>query len=148
RRDGVTPKVFKKLVIQIPCLNEAESLPHTLRDLPRRVPGFEVVEWLIVDDGSGDATVEVAFREGADHVLSLGFHQGLARAFMAGLQYALKIGADVIVNTDADNQYAAACIPELVDPILKGSALIVVGTRPIFDIEHFSPVKKALQRVG
>ena len=139
---------IKKLIIQIPCLNEAATLPQTLQDLPRHVPGFESVEWLVIDDGSDDGTAEIAAREGADHVLSLGYNQGLARAFMAGLEYALKHGADVIVNTDADNQYAASCIPDLVRPILEGRALIVVGARPIFDIEHFSPAKKLLQRLG
>ena len=144
----MTQKVFKKLVIQIPCLNEAETLPQTLKDLPRHVPGFDAVEWLVVDDGSTDATPRVAAAEGVDHVLLLGYHQGLARAFMAGLEHSLKLGADVIVNTDADNQYSAACIPDLVRPILEGRALIVVGSRPISEIEHFSPAKKLLQRIG
>jgi glycosyltransferase involved in cell wall biosynthesis len=137
-----------KLVIQIPCLNEAETLPQTLRDLPREVPGFDSVEWLVVDDGSTDGTPNVALREGADYVLSLGYNQGLARAFTAGLEYALKLGADIIVNTDADNQYAASCISELVGPILEGHALIVVGTRPIHQMEHFSRTKRMLQRIG
>lgn len=139
---------FGKLIIQIPCLNEAETLPHTLKALPRSVPGFATVEWLVVDDGSTDGTAQIALREGADHVLSLGYNQGLARAFMAGLEYALKQGADVIVNTDADNQYEARCIPNLVQPIVEGRAQIVVGARPIRDIEHFSPTKKLLQRLG
>ena len=139
---------LKKLIIQIPCLNEAATLPQTLRELPRNVAGFDSVEWLIIDDGSQDDTAEVARHEGADHVLSLGYNQGLARAFMAGLEYALKQGADVIVNTDADNQYSATCIPDLVKPILERRALIVVGARPIRDIDHFSPAKKYLQRIG
>jgi glycosyltransferase involved in cell wall biosynthesis len=137
-----------KLIIQVPCLNEAETLPQTLRALPREVPGFDVVEWLVIDDGSTDGTAQVAAREGADHILALGYNQGLARAFMAGLEFALKQGADVIVNTDADNQYAAECIPDLVRPILERKALIVVGARPIHDIEHFSLAKKLLQRLG
>jgi glycosyltransferase involved in cell wall biosynthesis len=138
----------KKLIIQIPCLNEAQTLPVALRDLPREVDGFDVVEWLVVDDGSTDRTADVARESGADHVLSLEHNQGLARAFMAGIEHALKLGADVIVNTDADNQYSAACIPDLVRPILDKRALIVVGTRPVGKIEHFSPTKKLLQRIG
>jgi glycosyltransferase involved in cell wall biosynthesis len=137
-----------KLIIQIPCFNEADTLPATLRELPKAVEGFEVVEWLIIDDGSSDGTAEVARRHGADHVLVLEHHQGLARAFMAGLEHALKLGADVILNTDADNQYSASCIPDLVRPILDKRAVIVVGTRPIDDIEHFSATKKFLQHVG
>ena len=137
-----------KLIIQIPCFNEADTLPATLRDLPKAVDGFEVVEWLIIDDGSSDGTMDVARQHGADHVLVLDHHQGLARAFMAGLERALKLGADVIVNTDADNQYSAACIPALVQPILDKRAVIVVGTRPIDGIEHFSPAKKSLQHLG
>lgn len=139
---------LNKLIIQIPCLNEASTLSQTLKTLPRQVPGFDAVEWLVIDDGSNDGTAEIAAGAGADHVISLGYNQGLARAFMAGLEFALKQGADVIVNTDADNQYAADCIPDLVLPILEGRALIVVGARPIQNIEHFSPVKKMLQRLG
>lgn len=138
----------RKLVIQIPCLNEATTLPATLRDLPREVPGFDRVEWLVVDDGSRDGTADVARREGVDHVVSLPHNQGLARAFMAGIEASLKVGADVIVNTDADNQYAAACIPALVEPILRGEALIVIGARPIDQIAEFSCGKKLLQKVG
>ena len=138
----------KLLVIQIPCLNEAESLPQTLRELPRKVAGFDSVEWLVVDDGSTDGTPEIAAREGADHVLALGYKQGLAKAFMAGMEYALKLGADVVVNTDADNQYAASCIPQLVKPILEGRALIVIGARPIGEIKTFSFTKKFFQRFG
>lgn len=137
-----------KLIIQIPCLNEEEVLPVALADLPRQVEGFDVVEWLVIDDGSTDRTVEVARAHGVDHIISLPHNQGLAKAFMAGLEHALRLGADVIVNTDADNQYNAACIPDLVAPILAREAQIVIGARPIADIEHFSPVKKFLQRFG
>ncbi len=137
-----------KLVIQIPCLNEADTLPVTLRALPRRVDGFDSVEWLVIDDGSQDDTVEVARRCGVDHVVSSPRRRGLARAFMAGIEAALRVGADVIVNTDADNQYDAACIPDLVRPILEKRALIVVGARPIDGIDHFSRTKKTLQRLG
>jgi glycosyltransferase involved in cell wall biosynthesis len=138
----------KKLVIQIPCLNEAATLPATLRELSRLVPGFDSVEWLVIDDGSIDGTAAVARSCGVDHVLRLDHNQGLARAFMAGIEYALKMGADVIVNTDGDNQYSAASIPDLVRPIIEKRALMVVGARPIAEIEHFSPIKKFLQRFG
>jgi glycosyltransferase involved in cell wall biosynthesis len=145
---ATTSRQFDKLVIQIPCLNEAGSLPISLAALPRKMEGFRKIEWLIIDDGSTDDTVEVARRHGVDHVVSLGHNQGLAKAFMAGLEASLKAGADVIVNTDADNQYIASYIPDLVRPILVGSALMVVGARPIADIEEFGPVKKVLQRLG
>lgn len=137
-----------KLIIQIPCYNEEETLPITLRDLPRSVPGFDVVEWLVIDDGSSDRTVEVAREHGVDHLVRLTVHRGLARAFTAGLDYCIKAGADVIVNTDADNQYNAEDIPKLVAPILAGDAEFVVGERPISDIRHFSLTKKMLQRLG
>ena len=137
-----------KLIIQIPCLNEACTLAATLADLPREVAGFEAVEWLIVDDGSTDDTRRVAREHGADHIVGHTSNQGLARAFMTGLDACLRHGADVIVNTDADNQYDAAGIPDLVAPILTGSADIVVGERPIRAIRHFSPVKKLLQKLG
>lgn len=140
--------VFGKLIIQIPCLNEAETLPVTLADLPRQVEGFETVEWLVIDDGSTDNTVEVARAHGVDHILSFPQNKGLAKAYMAGLETALRLGADVIINTDADNQYDASCIPDLVKPILERKALIVVGARPIADIPHFSPLKKLLQKLG
>ena len=137
-----------KLIIQIPCLNEEATLAITLANLPRAVAGFDRVEWLVIDDGSTDRTVEVARRGGVDHVVSLPTNQGLARAFMAGIEAALRLGADVIVNTDADNQYDARSIPDLVAPILARRALIVVGARPIEEIAHFSPIKKFLQRLG
>ncbi|MCY4507407.1 MAG: glycosyltransferase family 2 protein [Acidobacteria bacterium] len=137
-----------KLIIQIPCFNEAATLPATLADLPRSVPGFDEVEWLVIDDGSADETRQVARDHGVHHVVGHTSNQGLARAFMTGLDACLQRGADVIVNTDADNQYNAAGIPALVAPVLDGSADIVVGERPIRIIRHFSPVKKALQKLG
>ncbi len=137
-----------KLIIQIPCFNEAEQLPATLADLPRQVPGIDEVEWLIVDDGSIDATIEVARANGVDHVVRLTNNKGLAAAFQAGLDACLKLGADVIVNTDADNQYFGGDIPKLVEPVLAGNADMVVGDRQTDSIEHFSPLKKRLQRLG
>jgi glycosyltransferase involved in cell wall biosynthesis len=137
-----------KLIIQIPCLNEEEQLPATLGDLPRVVPGFDEVEWLIIDDGSTDRTIEVARAHGVDHVVRLTNNKGLAAAFQAGIDASLKLGADVIVNTDADNQYDARDIPKLIDPILRGDADLVVGDRMIDSVEHFSPVKKRLQHFG
>jgi glycosyltransferase involved in cell wall biosynthesis len=137
-----------KLIIQIPCFNEADQLPQTLSDLPRRVEGFDVVEWLIIDDGSTDETVEVARHHGVDHLVRLTNNKGLAAGFQAGIDTALKLGADVIVNTDADNQYQAQDIPKLVGPILDGQADMVIGDREVTGIEHFSAFKKLLQRLG
>jgi glycosyltransferase involved in cell wall biosynthesis len=137
-----------KLVIQIPCLNEERTLPRTLGDLPREVAGFDTVEWLVIDDGSTDATVEVARAAGVDHLVRLTNNKGLAAAFQAGLDAGLKLGADVIVNTDADNQYDAADIPALVEPILAGRADMVVGDRQVRTIAHFSRSKKLFQRLG
>jgi glycosyltransferase involved in cell wall biosynthesis len=137
-----------KLIIQIPCFNEAEQLPATLADLPREVAGVDEVEWLIIDDGSTDATVEVARANGVDHVVRLTNNKGLAAGFQAGLDACLKLGADIIVNTDADNQYYGGDIPKLVEPILAGRADMVVGDRETDSIEHFSPLKKRLQRLG
>src|SRR3954449_13381101 len=137
-----------KLIIQIPCWNEEETLPLTLADLPREVPGFDAVEWLVIDDGSTDRTVEVARANGVDHIVRLTNNKGLANGFQAGLDAALKLGADVIVNTNADNQYDASCIPALVKPIVDGDADMVVGDRQVMTIEHFSPLKKSLQRLG
>lgn len=137
-----------KLIIQIPCYNEAATLGIALAALPREVPGFDKVEWLIIDDGCTDNTVEVALANGVDHVVRHTRNQGLARGFMNGLQACLEHGADVIVNTDADNQYNADDIPALTRPILDGRADIVIGARPIAAIEHFSPVKKLLQKLG
>ena len=139
---------MKKLVVQIPCYNEEDTLAATLSELPRHVAGFDCVEWLVVDDGSTDRTAEIARSSGVDHIVRLEQNQGLARAFMAGLEASLKAGADVVVNTDADNQYDAKCITALVAPILRGEASMVIGARPIGDIEDFSLVKKWLQRLG
>jgi glycosyltransferase involved in cell wall biosynthesis len=137
-----------KLIIQIPCFNEEAQLPATLADLPRSVDGFDVVEWLVIDDGSTDRTIEVARENGVDHIVRLTNNKGLAAGFQAGLDACLKLGADVVVNTDADNQYKASDIPKLVGPILAGRADMVVGDRQVETIEHFSPIKKALQRLG
>lgn len=137
-----------KLIIQIPCYNEEETLPITLADLPREIPGVDEVEWLIIDDGSHDRTVEVARALGVHHIVRHLRNLGLARAFMTGIDACLDRGADIIVNTDGDNQYCGADIPKLVAPILAGRADIVVGERPIGEIEHFSPIKKALEKLG
>lgn len=137
-----------KVIIQIPCLNEEATLPETLAALPRTIEGVDEVEWLIIDDGSNDRTAEVARSHGADHVITMNGNQGLARAFVAGLLACVERGADIIVNTDADNQYRAADIPRLLAPILAGEADIVVGARPIAAIRHFSPIKRLLQKIG
>jgi glycosyltransferase involved in cell wall biosynthesis len=137
-----------KLIIQIPCFDEEQTLPATLGDLPREIPGIETVEWLVIDDGSTDRTIEVAREGGVDHVVRLTNNKGLAAAFQAGLDACLKLGADVIVNTDADNQYSGHDIPKLVEPILAGQADMVIGDRKTDQIEHFSPLKKRLQRWG
>jgi glycosyltransferase involved in cell wall biosynthesis len=139
---------MRKLIIQIPCYNEAETLPITLSKLPRKVEGFDKVEWLVINDGSTDNTVEVAKKHGVDHIVDLKFNQGLAKAFMAGIKEGLRQGACVIVNTDADNQYNAEDIPKLVQPILEGKAEYVVGARPIDETKHFSKIKKILQKFG
>lgn len=137
-----------KLIIQIPCLNEAETLPIALADLPKQIPGIDVIETLIIDDGSRDETVAVARAHGVDHVVGFRGNQGLARAFMLGIQSCLERGADIIVNTDADNQYNGADIEQLVRPILEDRADLVIGARPIANIQHFSPIKKLLQKLG
>jgi len=137
-----------KLIIQIPCYNEEATLGVTLSALPRKIPGVNIVEWLIIDDGSTDGTIEVAKAYGVDHIVRLPRNQGLAKGFMAGLEACLRAGADIIVNTDADNQYCADDIPKLVEPIVSGKAEIVVGARPISDIKHFSLFKKFLQKMG
>ena len=137
-----------KLVIQIPCYNEADTLATTLKALPRSVEGFDKVEWLIINDGSTDNTVKVARANGVDHIVSFTKNQGLARVFMAGLDACLKLGADVIVNTDADNQYDARDIPLLTKPILDKKAELVVGARPIAEMMHFPLIKRQLQKLG
>lgn len=137
-----------KLIIQIPCYNEERTLGITLSALPRQLPGIDRVEWLIINDGSRDRTVEVAKEFGVDHIVNFATNQGLARGFMAGLEACLKAGADIIVNTDADNQYCAEDIPKLIQPILQGRAEMVIGARPIWETKHFSVIKKLLQNFG
>lgn len=137
-----------KLVIQIPCYNEADTLPETLAQIPRTIQGFASVDILIVDDGSSDDTANVAWQNRADQVLRLERHLGLAQAFTHGLDEALKMGADVIVNTDADNQYPGSEIVKLVEPILTGEAEMVIGDRGVGTLEHFSPTKRLLQKLG
>jgi len=137
-----------KLIIQIPCFNEEAQLPETLSYLPRQIDGIEEVEWLIIDDGSSDATIDVARAHGVDHIVRLTNHKGLAAGFQAGLDAGLKLGADVIVNTDADNQYDGRDIPKLVAPILRGEADMVIGDRQVDSNEHFSHSKRRLQRLG
>ena len=137
-----------KLFIQIPCLNEESTLPQTLADLPREIPGIESIVYLVIDDGSSDRTIEVARECGAHHVLRLGSNRGLATAFRLGVNYALNHDADIVVNTDGDNQYCGADIALLVQPILQGRADLVVGCRPIVDHPEFGIVKKALQLCG
>ena len=137
-----------KLIIQIPCYNEAETLEIALNDLPKQIEGIDEIEYLIINDGSKDNTVQVAKEWGVHHVVNFRCNRGLAKGFMAGLDACLKAGADIIVNTDADNQYCGEDIEKLIAPILKGEADIVVGERPIDDIEHFSFIKKKLQHLG
>ena len=137
-----------KLIIQIPCFNEAATLPRTIHDLPRHIDGIDRIEVLIIDDGSKDGTAEVAASEGADHVVRLIRNMGLAHAFSEGLEQSLKRGADIIVNTDADNQYPGDSVAALIEPILQGHADIVVGDRNTGSIKHFSRTKKVLQKLG
>jgi len=137
-----------KLIIQIPCLNEAETLPGTLAELPRSIEGFDLIEWLIIDDGSTDDTAHVARAHGVDHVVRHRQNKGLAAAFQTGLNACLERGADVIVNTDADNQYPGRYIQALVQPIMEHRADVVIGDRQTDHIEHFSPTKKRLQALG
>jgi glycosyltransferase involved in cell wall biosynthesis len=138
----------KKLIVQIPCLNEAGTLPATLRDIPRAIPGVDLVEVLVVDDGSRDGTAEVARQHGADHIVRFPQRKGLASAFVAGIDACVKLGADIIVNTDGDNQYAGADIPKLIAPLLAGEADIVIGDREVRDLAHMSPMRKRLQWLG
>ncbi|MFB0564478.1 MAG: glycosyltransferase [Candidatus Aminicenantaceae bacterium] len=137
-----------KLIIQIPCFNEEKGLPATLADLPKKIEGIDIIETLVINDGSTDKTVEVAQKKGIDHILSFKNHKGLARAFSAGIEKCLELDADIIVNTDADNQYSGRDIPKLIKPIQKGEADIVVGDRQIDAVEHFSWFKKRLQKIG
>ena len=137
-----------KLIIQIPCYNEETTLPQTVRDLPRALPGVDEIEYLVVDDGSTDRTAEVARELGVHHIVRLRQHCGLASTFVVGLETALRAGADVIVNTDADNQYWGEDVARLIQPILEGQADIVVGDREVMVLEHFSPLKRVLQRWG
>jgi len=137
-----------KLIIQIPCYNEADSLPITLADLPAEIPGIDCIETLVIDDGSEDDTAVIAQSLGVNHIVRHSRNQGLARAFQAGLDACLRLGADIIVNTDADNQYPGRYIPDLVAPIIAGEADIVIGNRQTDQIAHFSPAKKLLQKAG
>ncbi|MEW5987403.1 MAG: glycosyltransferase family 2 protein [Chloroflexota bacterium] len=137
-----------KLIVQIPCLNEADTLPAALAGLPTTLPGIDCIETLVIDDGSTDDTVEVARQLGVNHVVRHPTNLGLARAFQTGLETCLRLGADVIVNTDGDNQYPAAYIPHLVAPIVQGQAHIAIGDRQVEQVTHFSPVKKLLQKLG
>jgi glycosyltransferase involved in cell wall biosynthesis len=136
------------LIVQIPCYNEEQGLPATLADIPSNIPGVDLIETLIVDDGSSDNTVEVARRLAVDHVVRLPGHRGLAVAFQAGLDACLRLGADLVVNTDGDNQYPQADIPRLIAPILQNEADIVIGDRQVQTVPHFSPLKKRLQQWG
>lgn len=148
-RDGIGSVGWgMKVIIQIPCLNEEDTLPLTVAELPRHIDGVDVVEWLVIDDGSTDNTVCAARECGVDHVVSHTTNKGLARAFQTGLNACLGRGADIIVNTDADNQYPARYIPQLIEPILRGYADIVIGDRQTGTIEHFSGTKKVLQAAG
>ena len=137
-----------RVIIQIPCYNEKDILPLTVRDLPTSLPGVDELQLLVVDDGSTDRTVEVARQLGVHHIVRHSRNLGLARAFLTGMEAALKAGADVIVNTDADNQYLGQDIARLIQPILEGRADIVVGDRGVGTVEHFSPLKRLLQRLG
>ena len=137
-----------KVIVQIPCYNEEQTLPLVMRDMPRSIPGVDVIETLVIDDGSTDRTVEVARELGVDHVVRHAGNRGLAAAFQTGIDACLRLGADIIVNTDGDNQYPQAMIPDLVAPIVRGEADMVVGDRQVTKIAHFSPVKKRLQVLG
>jgi len=137
-----------KLIIQIPCYNEALTLPETLSHLPKKIDGIDQIEYLVVDDGSQDNTAEVAKEHGANHVIRLKKNQGLAGAFKAGLDACIRLGADIIVNTDADNQYVSADIPKLIEPILKQNAELVIGDRGVATEESFTPLKRKLQTFG
>lgn len=137
-----------KLIIQIPCYNEEQSLADTVRDLPKQIAGIDIIEYLVIDDGSTDNTVDIAKREGVHHILKNGSNRGLGKSFMEGIKYALSQGADIVVNTDGDNQYQGKDIPKLVQPILQGEADLVVGSRPIKTHREFSWFKKLMQSLG
>ena len=137
-----------KLIIQIPCYNEEETLPAVIADLPKQIDGVDEIEYMVIDDGCTDKTAEVAKANGVHHVLSLGTNKGLAKAFMAGLQKCVELGADIIVNTDGDHQYQGQYVKDVIVPIMEGKSDIVVGTRPIDTIAYFSWLKKRLQRIG
>ncbi len=137
-----------KLIIQIPCFNEEATLPGTIADLPTDLPGIDIIELLVIDDGSTDRTVEVARDCGVQHIISHDVNRGLARGFMTGIEASLRAGADIIVNTDADNQYVGSDIAKIVAPVRDGTADLVVGTRPLSSIKTFSPIKRALQHIG
>lgn len=137
-----------KLIVQIPCYNEEDTIAQTIADIPRNIPGIDTVEVLIISDGCTDNTIEAALAAGAEHTVSFKSNQGLARAFRAGLDACLELGADIVVNTDADNQYSGADIPKLIEPILEKKADLVIGDRQTGTIEHFSPLKKLLQWLG
>jgi glycosyltransferase involved in cell wall biosynthesis len=137
-----------KLIIQIPCYNEEKTLPEVVQDLPRELPGIDSIEYLIIDDGSADRTIEVAKELGVHHIVKLGSNQGLATAFLTGIRRCVELGADIIVNTDGDNQYSGHCIKDIIQPVVEGKADVVVGARPITEIEHFSWLKKKLQSMG
>lgn len=146
KTNGINQAV--KLIIQIPCYNESLTLPATLQALPRQLEGIDCIEWLIIDDGSSDNTAEVASMNGADHVIQQKQHSGLAASFIAGLEACIRLGADIIVNTDADNQYEAGDISKLIKPILEGKADLVIGDRGVSTLQGFSPLKRFLQKVG
>jgi len=137
-----------KLIIQIPCKDEEEQLPDTLADLPRELPGVDEVEWLVIDDGSTDRTIAVARENGVDHIVRLTNNKGLAAGFQAGLDACLKLGADMVVNTDADNQYYGGDIDKLIEPVLAGRADMVIGDRDVANHPEFAPLKKRLQHLG
>src|SRR6476469_3686704 len=137
-----------RLVVQVPCLNEEETRPAVLSTIPKQIPGIDEIIVLIIDDGSTDRTVEVAKAHGVTHFVRHARNRGLGRSFHDGVQRALELGADIVVNTDGDNQYPQERIGELVRPILNGAAEIVIGDRQVHDIEHFSPAKVRLQKIG